>query len=122
MYDNIQESMECPSEKVIEDDDALDGWFIEQRRKNEREKAVGVIEDSIQNDKIRNSQEVIVFADNQKDAQNVHEMNSTTAKVMKKEREQVIKEKGSAVDLDFADQKMRLGNMAHEKFKNNFRR
>ena len=49
-------------------------------------------------------------------------MNSTTAKVMKKEREQVIKEKGSAVDLDFADQKMRLGNMAHEKFKNNFRR
>lgn len=122
MYDNIQESMECPSEKVIEDDDALDGWFIEQRRKNEREKAVGVIEDSIQNDKIRNSQEIIVFADNQKDAQNVHEMNSTTSKVIKKEREQLIKEKGSAVDLDFADQKMRLGNMAHEKFKNNFRR
>tara|TARA_A100001201_G_scaffold34038_1_gene36377 strand:+ start:6857 stop:7897 length:1041 start_codon:yes stop_codon:yes gene_type:complete len=122
MYDNIQESMECPSEKVIEDDDALDGWFIEQRRKNEREKAVGVIEDSIQNDKIRNSQEIIVFADNQKDAQNVHEMNSTTSKVIKQEREQVIKQKGSAVDLDFADQKMRLGNMAHEKFKNNFRR
>ena len=35
--------MECPSEEVIEDDDALDGWFIEQRRKNERE-SVGVIE------------------------------------------------------------------------------
>lgn len=122
MYDNIQESMECPSDKVIEDDDALDGWFIEQRRKNEREKAVGVIEDSIQNDKIKNSQEVIVFADNKTDAKTIHEMNSPSSKVIKKERQEVIKEKGSAVDLDFADQKMRLGNMAHEQFKNKFRR
>jgi len=122
MYDNIQESMECPSDKVIEDDDALDGWFIEQRRKNEREKAVGVIEDSIQNDKIKNSQEVIVFADNKTDAKTIHEMNSPNSKVIKKERQEVIKEKGSAVDLDFADQKMRLGNMAHEQFKNKFRR
>ena len=122
MYDNIQESMECPSEKVIEDDDALDGWFIEQRRKNEREKAIGVIEDSMQNDKIRNSHEVLVFADNKTDAETIHDMNSTNAKIIKQQRKQVIKEQGSAVDLDFADQKMRLGNMAHEKFKNNFRR
>jgi len=122
MYDNIQESMDCPSNKVIEDDDALDGWFIEQRRKNEREKAVGVIEDSIQNDKIKNSQEVLVFADNKTDAQTIHEMNSPNSKVIKKERQETIKEKGSAVDLDFNDQKMRLGNMAHEQFKNKFRR
>lgn len=122
MYDNIQESMECPSEKVIEDDDALDGWFIEQRRKNEREKAIGVIEDSMQNDKIRNSHEVLVFADNKTDAETIHEMNSMNAKVNKLQRKEVLKEKGSAVDLDFADQKMRLGNMAHEKFKNKFRR
>ena len=122
MYDNIQESMECPSEKVIEDDDALDGWFIEQRRKNEREKAIGVIEDSMQNDKIRNSHEVLVFADNKTDAETIHDMNSTNAKIIKQQRKQVIKEQGSAVDLDFADQKMRVGNMAHEKFKNNFRR
>ena len=122
MYDNIQESMDCPSDKVIEDDDALDGWFIEQRRKNEREKAVGVIEDSIQNDKIKNSQEVLVFADNKTDAQTIHEMNSPNSKVIKKERQETIKEKGSAVDLDFNDQKMRLGNMAHEQFKNKFRR
>ena len=122
MYDNIQESMDCPSDKVIEDDDALDGWFIEQRRKNEREKAVGLIEDSMNNDKIKNSQEIIVFADNKTDAETIHEMNSPNAKVIKQERKQVVKEKGSAVDLDFADQKMRLGNMAHEQFKNKFRR
>ena len=122
MYDNIQESMECPSDKVIEDDDALDGWFIEQRRKNERDKAVDLMEQSIKNDKIKNSQEVIVFADNKTDADTINEMNSPTAKVIKQERQQVLKDKGSAVDLDFADQKMRLGNMAHEQFKGRFRR
>ncbi len=122
MYDNIQESMECPSDKVIEDDDALDGWFIEQRRKNEREKAIGVIEDSMQNDKIKNSDEIIVFADNKTDAQTVDQMNSPNAKAIKKQRSEVIKEKGTAVDLDFADQKMKLGNMAHDQFKSRFRR
>lgn len=122
MYDNIQESMDCPSDKVIEDDDALDGWFIEQRRKNEREKAVGVVEDSMQNDKIKNSHEILVFADNNTDAQTIHEMNSPNAKAVKHQRKQVLEEKGSAVDLDFTDQKMRLGNMAHEQFKNKFRR
>ena len=60
--------------------------------------------------------------DNKTDAQTVHEMNSPNAKVVKHERKQVLEEKGTAVDLDFADQKMRLGNMAHEKFKSNFRR
>ncbi len=122
MYDNIQESIECPSEKVIEDDDALDGWFIEQRRKNERDKAVGVIEDSIKNDKIKNSQEIIVFADNKTDAETVCDMNSPNAKAIKKERKQTLQDKGSAVDLDFNDQKMRIGNLAHDQFKNKFRR
>lgn len=36
-YDNIQESYEPPPESVLEDDDILDGWFIHQRKKRERE-------------------------------------------------------------------------------------
>ena len=38
MYDNIQESMDCPTEDVINDDDMLDGWFIVQNRKREKDK------------------------------------------------------------------------------------
>ena len=38
MYDNVYESSEAPDEKVIEDDDCLDGWFISQRREYEKEK------------------------------------------------------------------------------------
>jgi len=32
MYDNIYEHPECPDDKVMEDDDALDGWMILQKR------------------------------------------------------------------------------------------
>lgn len=37
MYDNIYRNSECPSEGIIADDDALDGWMIEQRRRREKE-------------------------------------------------------------------------------------
>ena len=33
MYDNVQESIDAPIQSVMEDDDALDGWFIVQNRK-----------------------------------------------------------------------------------------
>ena len=38
MYDNVYESMDSPNEKVIEDDDCLDGWFIVQQRKRDKDK------------------------------------------------------------------------------------
>ena len=33
MYDNVYESMDRPSDKVIEDDEALDKWFDDQKHK-----------------------------------------------------------------------------------------
>ena len=122
MYDNIQESMDCPFDKIIADDDALDGWFIEQKRKQEREKSVDQIEESITNPRIKNAQEIIVFTDNKEDSRAVHEMNSINAKVIKSERKATLNKKGSAKDLDFKDQKMRIANDSHEQFKNKFRR
>ena len=38
LYDSVAESHESPQDKIIEDDDALDGWLIEQRRKREKDK------------------------------------------------------------------------------------
>lgn len=37
VYDNIQESLECPNDDVIADDDMLDGWFLIQKEKREQE-------------------------------------------------------------------------------------
>ena len=38
VYDNIHESIDCPTDKVIEDDDMLDGWFLIQQAKREKER------------------------------------------------------------------------------------
>ena len=36
VYDNVHESMDAPTDRVIEDDDMLDGWFKVQSRKRKR--------------------------------------------------------------------------------------
>ena len=38
MYDSIGESPDSPSDKIIADDDMLDGWLILQRREREHNK------------------------------------------------------------------------------------
>ena len=38
MYDSIRDHSESPSDDVINDDDALDGWMLVQKRKAEKEK------------------------------------------------------------------------------------
>ena len=109
-------------EEVINDDDMLDGWFIIQRKKSESERAKSELEERTQNDKIMNSDEVYVFTDSRKEADAIEGMNSVNSSMIKKERLQTIKGKGSAQDQDFRDQKIRISNMQHQQFKENFRR
>lgn len=75
MYDNVYESPERPSEKVIEDDDCLDGWFLVQKRKMEKDKKKKEAESLIKNPKIANSQEIFVMANNAEAAKNIYDMN-----------------------------------------------
>ena len=122
MYDNIQESMSCPSEAVIDDDDMLDGWMILQKRKNASDKAQAELEAGLTNSKIANSDEVYIMTDNAKDAETINSMNSMSAQQVKKERMAVIKTRGEVKDQDFRDQKIRLSNMQNAQFKGNFGR
>ena len=122
MYDNVQESMECPTDEVIADDDMLDGWFIIQKKKGESEKAKSELDERTQNEKITNADEVYVFTDSQKEAEQIESMNSIDASMIKKERLGVIKRQGSAKDQDFRDQRIKISNMQHQQFKENLRR
>lgn len=122
MYDNVQESLECPSDDVVNDDDMLDGWFIIQRRKREQEKIDSELNNSLTNEKVKNSSEVFLMAGNKKDADKINSMNDVNAKMIKKQRENVIKQKGSASQLDFQDTKLDLFNKSNQMFKDNFRR
>jgi len=122
MYDNVQESMECPSEDVIEDDDMLDGWFILQKRKRDSDRAKSEVDQQTANSKISNSDEIFVMASSKKDAERINNINSITAQKTKERRFQTLKKQGQAVDSDFEDQKIRLNQMANEQFKGKFRR
>ena len=121
MYDNVSESMDAPSERVVNDDDMLDGWFIFQREKREQEKKENSADDTL-NDKISNSQEIMVMAKSNQDAQDINSLNSTNARMIKKDRSQVIKSQGTAKDIDFKDRKIELTKQSNEQFKQHFRR
>ena len=122
MYDNIQESMDCPDDDVIEDDDLLDGWFIVQRNKRESEKAESDFDNSTKNDKIKNSQEIFMVPSNQKEAEKIEALNSINAKMVKKQRIAVTKQQGEAKASEFPDARLDMQTKSNQMFKDNFRR
>ena len=92
MYDNVYESPESPNEKVLEDDDCLDGWFIVQKRKYEKGKKQKEVDDMITNPKIANSQEVFVVAKDNEAAQEIYGLNNPLARSTIQNRKNVIDE------------------------------
>lgn len=122
MYDNVQESLDCPADDVIQDDDMLDGWFIIQKRKREKERAEAEIESSTSNDKIKNASELFVMTKSDKDAARVNSMNDINSTMIKKQRMAVVKSKGEAQDLDFQDKRLELQQKSNQTFKDKFRR
>ena len=123
MYDNIQEAAETPSEDVINDDDVLDGWFIVQRKKREVESAQNDFENSTQNERIKGAGEVFVFANNQKEAEKVDGMNSTHAKIVKRQRNAQIRASSGQVGQDqFRDEQLKMTTKQNQMFKDKFKR
>ena len=98
MYDNVYESHERPNDKIIEDDDCLDGWFIVQRRKHEKDKKQQEVDALTSNPKIANSQEVFVMASNQESANEIYDLNDVVSRSTIHNRNTQIDQAGS---LDF---------------------
>lgn len=100
VYDNIYESMDAPSEDVIKDDLAIDGWFIAQARKRdgERKKRDG----EKLTDKYKNAGEIFVQTSNNEHAKTIHELNTSEAKGKMKSRYNDLDQHGSLQEQDFA--------------------
>jgi len=103
MYDNIRENSDCPTDEVIADDDALDGWLILQRKEREQRSFEKSIENKITSDKIKNATEVYIMAGDEdndtfeekvRKAEKIDNMNSAYAKMIKKQRYNIIDSKG----------------------------
>lgn len=112
MYDNVYEHPECPIDEIINDDVCLDGWFIDQKNKNETTKKQNSVNSTLSNQKIANSKEIFVVANSPKDIEAINSMNTPTSRAVKRERERVISQNSGISDLQFADVKRDLQTQA----------
>lgn len=78
MYDSVRQHPECPSEDIINDDDALDGWFLYNNRKAEKEKKKNSIMNKVRGN-IKNAGEVFIITDDVKEKQEIYGLNDQTA-------------------------------------------
>jgi hypothetical protein len=108
MYDNIAESPECPSDDIIEDDDALDGWILTQRGKRQEDTNRNDIISGIKNEKIRNSEEIFVVVNSEEDAKKVYEANDIAGKVALTQRMNQVKREGVVREQDLNETKLRV--------------
>jgi len=114
MYDNVYEHPECPDDKIVEDDDCLDGWFIIQKRNQENEKKKKSADSAIGNEKIRNAREQFIMVDSDESAKQVLDLNSPVVKSVITQREQLVEQKGQVKDLDFNDVKQEVQLQANK--------
>ncbi len=116
MYDNVYESADSPQEKVIEDDDCLDGWFIVQRSRYEKDKKQQEIDNMISNPKIANSQDVFVMASDKTAAKEIHNLNDPVARATMRNRNQLIKDaQGEQISFTkFQDVRQDIAMEAHQ--------
>jgi hypothetical protein len=121
MYDNIQESTECPPKEVIDDDDILDGWFIIQAKKRENERIAQDFDNNTKSDKIKNSSEVFIVSKDTKSAEKIHGMNSLQALQIKQQRAATLKERGSVEQQNFADERLNIQMQQTNQFRGKIR-
>lgn len=103
MYDNVYEHPECPSDLIIEDDDALEGWMILQRKKNESAKKQNTFNNSSNNDNMKKAGEIFMMAESKEDAESIVEMNTYEAKAILQEKLSYIDKAGTVHDGELPD-------------------
>jgi hypothetical protein len=95
MYDRIYENVECPPDFVIEDDDMLDGWMLDQKQKMENLKKEKTGDELLS--KHKNAKEVFVVS-NKEDAENIFNLNSTDSSRIIKQRTKAIINSKDGID------------------------
>lgn len=103
MYDSVKQHPESPNEEIIEDDDALDGWFLFQKEKAKQEKAKNQVLDKIGgNSKLNKAGEVFVVTNDLAEARTVNNLNDPKTKQDIIKTQQIAQNQGSVswTDLD----------------------
>lgn len=114
LYDIIAESHERPSQDIVNDDDALDGWMAKQNREKDEEIKKETSKNFIKNSKIKNAMEVGIVVQPE-DAKSIHEMNSVKGKRIKEERQNALQRHGSLLEQQLPDVKRDLMMQINQK-------
>jgi hypothetical protein len=117
LYDSVHESMDCPPEEVFDDDDLLDGWLIVENKKqdDERKQKAGRKFDK-KLDK-PGMQEVFVPVDSPEDAKRIDEMNDAQARVVKRQRMELIAKHGVVPEEKMPDSQQVMRQQALQEFR-----
>jgi hypothetical protein len=107
IYESVREHPDILEEDIIADDDMLDGWMIIKRKDREKNH-IKDADNLIKNDKIKNSTEVFVKVDNNKDAKKVIDLNDEQASQTFYQRMNTIKKKGVVEEQEMPDTAVRL--------------
>ena len=116
MYENIQNSSNCPPDDVIDDDDALDGWLISQNRENEQQKMNEKVQSTLTS-KQQGNTEIFLPVKNVEEAKKIDDLNSKQMKIIKKQRQALIAKKGTVKEGEFLDAKLDQQRMSNQQFK-----
>lgn len=101
MYDSIREHPECPEDRVIDDDDMLDGWMIDQRRQQAKNKKIKSFDGK--NNHMKNANEIFLFPKNEEEFSDVMALNDQEGIMTIKERISFIDKKGKAEEYELPD-------------------
>lgn len=108
VYDNVRKSPDSLSETLIEDDDALDGWMIKQKRKVDIQSGRSEVQQKIANEKIARSGEIFVIANTDESIKKVYEMNDFAGKMAFKKRMMQIQRDKIVDEVNMIETRERL--------------
>lgn len=103
MYDSVKQHPDCPSDDVIQDDDALDGWFLFQKAKSEQDKNKKQIMDRVGgSNNMNKAGELFVMTNDLEEARTIYNLNDPKTKQDLAATKRIAQQKGSVkwTDLD----------------------
>jgi hypothetical protein len=122
LYDGIHESPECPEDSVLDDDDLLDGWMIFQHRKREGEKKQASAQKVGVSDRMANKQEIYIPVETDEDAARINQMNDAQARMIKRQRDHMITQRGSVPEQYTPDAQLQLKQKAMQQIRDRMKR
>jgi len=121
MYDNVYESMECPPDEVIKDDDMLDGWFVKQKKDREKKQKDRILDDKFGKIKNNDGQEIFVVA-GRDDIQDIYNMNDNSSRNIIRSRAKQIEQNKEVKHQHLKDVQMDLHMQKTQEMRETMRR